>query len=489
MIRRLHAHSAFYTFTCSLLFFFFLWYINPNNKIVALSFLFFFLLLQQKLRNLRLSILLSYLASLFIFTGKTYMIEVVPPGVFPIKILPIGYVIFIIVSIKHVVAAVMLLILFLDFLRTRFSYIRPLAADGFLIIFYAWIVISDLFVSRRPDISLTLSFLSLHVPIAYLYIRAYIGTWKNFSAVIFALIIATVLFQSLVSFQQLHISSPVGKTVEFMPDIAEFGQAADELSNRFRPLGTFPHANNMAAAASFLLPILISALYIKTSYVLLISILFTIFLIVTSLSRGGWVASGITIPIQIAILTKHLRAMQPRIPRNIAIICGLLFVYLFVFFILPRIEKSLYVFEAGGGAYLREEQIKSAIAIVARYPLLGSGTLMSVLEGASLEPMGIFKFYPVFVHNAYLLIAAEHGIPALLFFLCFVISLALPILRGITNRKKRATNIVTMGAIFGIASLLIIGLFQAFLSEELIIPAFSIIAYRYTSYYYEKPKA
>lgn len=416
------------------------------------------------------------------------MIEVVPPGVFPIKILPIGYIIFVIVSSKHAIAGVMLLVLFLDFLRTRFSYVRPLMADGFLIVFYAWVVTSDLFASRHPDISLALSLLSLHVPIAYFYIRAYIGTWKNFSAVILALVIAIVLFQSYVSFQQLRISSPVGKTIEFMPDIAEFGQAADELPNRFRPLGTFPHANNMAATASFLLPILISALYVKTSYMLLISILCIVFLIVTSLSRGAWVASGVTIPIQIAILTKHLRVLRPRIPRYLAVISGLLFVYLFAFFILPRIEKSFYVFEAGGGAYLREEQVKSTIAIVARYPLLGTGTLMSVLEGVSLEPMGIFKFYPVFIHNAYLLIAAEHGIPALLFFLCFVISLALPILRGIMHRKKRATNIVAMGALFGIASLLIIGLFQAFLSEELIIAAFSIIAYHYASYYYEKPQ-
>jgi len=69
-----------------------------------------------------------------------------------------------------------------------------------------------------------------------------------------------------------------------------------------------------------------------------------------------------------------------------------------------------------------------------------------------------------------------------------VISLTLPILRGITHRKKRATNIVAIGALFGIASLLIIGLFQAFLSEELIIAAFSIIAYRYASYYYKKPQ-
>jgi O-antigen ligase len=160
----------------------------------------------------------------------------------------------------------------------------------------------------------------------------------------------------------------------------------------------------------------------------------------------------------------------------------LVFLVLILFFIFPRAEKSLYALNEGGG-YFRYLQIQDTLPIILKNPLFGVGTGMSVVEGLNFNPKGFYSRVPLAIHNWYLLLLAEHGIPGLLFFIMFLWLALRENLNLIWKEKMMADiQVVRLGFVAGALSLVIVGFFQPFLGEYLIFLAFAILG----SSYYEK---
>ena len=464
------AKSDFLIVWMPTLFYFSLWFINPPNKIIALSFAILFSVFYLQVRDLRISLLLSYLISSVIYTGKTYSFQLIPAGIFPKELYPDGFILLYIISFRHIIAFTMFIVLIRDFISSGFKLFKISGEDIILIVFYLWILFSDLFASANPDISLSYSTLYLEVLITYFYIKVYAAR-SQLVKLVFWIFIAMFVFQSGIAFQQFANSSPISKTIEYPVLSSYFGTAPDEIQFRFRPIGTFPHANILGSWLAFLLSIIFVFFYRKINYLFFALFVLGLTVLVMTLSRGAWLGGFISIMFIFYIMEKVKRKRISKIKTKHFISLLVLAIVLIALFVLPRATSSVNSFlEGEGGGPYRLSQIKETIDIIRRYPLLGVGTAMSIQKGIEINPHGVYAQAPLQVHNWYFLQAVEHGIPSIVLFLLFVVlsfrKLVVTILR---NKMTSFNNYIRLGFVAGSLSIFVVGFFQPFL---LMIPLF-----------------
>jgi hypothetical protein len=89
------------------------------------------------------------------------------------------------------------------------------------------------------------------------------------------------------------------------------------------------------------------------------------------------------------------------------------------------------------------------------------GKKMLVSEGLVQQPESIFGYIPLDVHNWYLSQAAEHGIPAFILLMTFVLLSAKRVLAQVIKGHVVSYNeFVRVALLGGLAAFLILGMFQ-----------------------------
>jgi len=471
-----------YVFVTVFLFYLFLWVVNPENKIIAISFIGLFGFLYFRIKNYRLMLLFTYLASLIVHTGKTYTIQLIPPGLYPAEWYPQGYLAYFAITPSLILALIMGLILFRDFVTGHLKLPKFKFYDLALFFYFSWLIISDVFGSGMPKVSILFSITYISFFIFYFYSRSYAKKGLGFIPALIGLFAALIVFESITSFQQFMGSSPLYKNIESQVGIEQFGSASDELEFRFRPVGTFEHANILGMWMSFCLSVIFVYFYKKRTKSLLLILSLGFVSLILTLSRSAWLGIIVSLLFSLYILENVKKIKPPLIFKKYSLSFILVFLVLILFFIFPRAEKSLYALNEGGG-YFRYLQIQDTLPIIFKNPLFGVGTGMSVMEGLNFNPKGFYSQVPLAIHNWYLLLLAEHGIPGLLFFIMFLWLALRENLNLIWKEKMMADiQVVRLGFVAGALSLVIVGFFQPFLGEYLIFLAFAILG----SSYYEK---
>lgn len=456
-------------FISVLLFYLTIWIVNPENKIIAAAFMLLILIFYSKLRDFRLSVLLTYLAGMFIFTGKTYVVQLVPPGIFPLDRWPLGFIVALTLSVRHIIAFFMLVILIKDIGSWKKIILNQ--GDKSILLYYLLLVISSVFASKQWLISFAYVLLMLDGLILYLYLKVYGNTWKNLILLVTSLLTALMIFESIISYQQFLAGSPVGKNIESQQGIEFFGEAVDELPFRFRPVGTFGHANELGSAFAFLLPIYL-ALYLKTSKTnYLMPMVAGVLVLVLTLSRASWFGFALAVAIVVYRLRKSHDFRWPRLPQKYSVFLLTGAIILTLLFIFPRLDRSFYTFsQTGGGGHIRYQQIVNSLTLIKLHPFLGTGAIMSVPEGLNYDTSGVLLNFPSPVHNIYLLMAAEYGIPAALLFLLFVIFYIRQDLKKIKRLNKEGVVFPNaLGLLAGTVAMLVISFFHPFLNHLLVI--------------------
>jgi hypothetical protein len=332
-----------------------------------------------------------------------------------------------------------------------------------LLCFFVWKLLSDAFGSRQPEISLLFELLSLPLLVLYFYLQFYAKSIKVFVPILLSLFTVFIIFESVISFQQYASKSPIGKRIEIQQDIEHTGSTADELQLEYtyRPGGTFGNTNTLAMNLVFWMTFVLSY-YIKTwdrkaLYILTIGFVS----LVITLSRSAWLGFGASLLTMLFLYTKVIKVKI--VPKfNQLILPTLLFVMpLFMLFILPRIEKSIYTFTDGGGNF-RLTQIAATWEIILSRPIFGVGTSMLVVEGVNYLPKSIYQIAPLDVHNWYLSLSVNHGIPAFIVFTSFVLLSTKQIyLRVLGRKNKYPLNFLDVGFLSALSAFFIIGLFFA----------------------------
>ena len=459
-----------YVFAVSLIFYTALWFLNPGNKIIALSFVLLIVIHFLRFKRLDISLLLAFITSLVIFTGKSYPIQLLPSGIFPEEIFPSGYFINLVVTPSHVISFLMLLFLIRG-VYTDINLRKNLKVglvDVLLLLFFVWGLTSGGIFSKRPDISLVNNLLGWGNLIVYFYLKIFkIYKIKNFLPIVVGLFSAMVVFESLISFGQLAAKSPQYKNIEYQVNIEYFGKAVDESEFTFRPVGTFAHANYFGIWLSSAL-ILLAVVFLKrpTNYVLF-AILLGLGGLSVTLSRSAWLGFGIGSGLALFMLRKsNVKSLLKLYARKLLIFSPIV-VILVLFFVFPRLQKSLYSFGVDSGSgFFRRIQIEDSLEIIKENPLFGVVSLMGVYEGLNLDRETVLASIPLAVHNWYLQICLENGIPALILFILIILFSLRLLINNIVKFSPRSFEAYAhTGFVGGILSLLVAGIFQPYIGD------------------------
>lgn len=415
-----------YLFWVTLSFYILLLVVNLPNKIIALAFGLLFAAFFLKLKRLDISLLFVFIVSLIVETGKTYPIQLIPPGVFPLEIFPQGYFANLVITSSQLISFVMFIYLVRELLLKKGKVLdfKPCWADILLTLFFVFKILSAFFGSRNPELSLPFEILSLSGFVLYFYIRFLIKPDRKFWRYLAFVFCALIVFESVLSLAQLATKSPLYKNLESQVNIEYFGKAVDESEFTFRPVGTFDHANALGIwLASTLVFLLVFVLEGKSN-ILWISLLAGFVALITTLSRSAWLGFSAGMIFLVFSLRKRkllFRELVDKIWKRRFFVIPMLMV-LFFFFVLPRVQKSFYSFGSDSGAmFFRRIQIQDAIEIIKMHPIFGVGTLMSVYEGIFLNLYTTAVSVPLQVHNWYFSTALENGLPALIAFVYFML--------------------------------------------------------------------
>lgn len=458
-IRRLTNEQ--YLFWVTLSFYILLLVINPSNYFIVFSFIFLFLAYYLKIKNFKASLFFVFVSSLIVETGKTYPIQLLPAGIFPIEIFPQGYFSNLVIRTTHFIAFAMLFYIIRQSILKPHT-IKPNKIDLLLVVFYSLKLLSAILASKEPQLSLPFEILSLSNLVAYFYAKFFIKSdfalWKNLSFILAAL----VLFESLLGFSQLAMKSPLGKKIESQVNIEYFGNTVDETQFTFRPVGTFDHANALGIWVSAMCLYLLAASLKNRSNLLWLSFFTGSALMITTVSRSAWLgfsAGFFFFIIYTAKKSKNLfKPIFNFVSRWRFIIIPIL-LFLFIFFIIPRAENSLYSFQNDAGAgFFRRIQIRDALEVIKLHPVLGVGALMSVYEGISLNLYTMTASVPLQVHNWYLDVAVENGLLTLFVFMFFLILS----LKKISESKNNFWNYISITGV--IICSFVAGYFQPYIN-------------------------
>lgn len=177
-----------------------------------------------------------------------------------------------------------------------------------------------------------------------------------------------------------------------------------------------------------------------------------IFALFTTFSRAAWAATGIGIALSLFFTWNH--RINIGIKRYYLIFLStLVSIFVISILIFPLIRQRGNVFDK---AYQeRKSYNQAAIEMINKHPVIGLGPGESLIHmeqslGASVEP---WEVQPI--HNYYLLLAAEIGLPALLLFLWYI-SYGVAVARRL--KKFPGFKIISLGV--GCVACLVLMLFD-----------------------------
>ena len=120
---------------------------------------------------------------------------------------------------------------------------------------------------------------------------------------------------------------------------------------------------------------------------------------------------------------------------------------------IPRIINTANSFQDSGGLTVRAKQITELVDLVKLHPLTGVGGNMSVAEAINNNKEGIYSMFPSSVHNYYMLVTIENGIPAILLLLLFVFFL-------VKESLHNSQHILKTACFCSLISLIVAAFFQ-----------------------------
>jgi O-antigen ligase len=302
----------------------------------------------------------------------------------------------------------------------------------------AIITLMNTIVSPDPYLSLFEAIETLKSLFLFLYVANHFRSKKGIAYVLIFLLVGLFL-QSMISFAQRWMGMPLG--LHLFGEHKELGEfALDFYMRTSRVGGTIGHANGLAKYIEQLIPLSVVLLFttIRLRYKLASVITFVCAFIVLllTLSRAGWVCF---LGSMILIIFLVFRAKFIRMQTVVAILLVSLLFGAVMFGFSDLITSRLFGGDYGS-AESRIPASKIAWSIIKENALLGVGVRKYDTVVHLYNPL-VRDMHVKLVHNAYLQLAAERGILALVVMLFLQFS---SFSLGLRNLKKNETFLVAV---------------------------------------------
>jgi O-antigen ligase len=282
-----------------------------------------------------------------------------------------------------------------------------------------WLIILMAFLSLHNAVAIHFSFYEIIRLVLMYCIFLYVSNLREREDLNFVIVplLCGLLVETIIGIIQYTSGGFLG--------LALLGEKSDPMmfSNISRVGGTMGHPNGFARYLGFIIPLTISLQLAPLKIVhrwlcMILSILSTVVLILT-FSRAAWGGFGVSLMV-ILWLGMVARLISGR-KVFLLLVTGLLILSVLIFSFKDVIALRLFSDDAGSMAS-RIPQFEIATNIIKTHPLIGIGInnyaeVMHLFDHTSER---ITTWFPNVVHNVYLLIASEIGIPGLCFFMLFI---------------------------------------------------------------------
>ena len=294
-------------------------------------------------------------------------------------------------------------------------------------------------------IKLSTSWLVLESWLIFLYFANNITTSRTVYKVVAALLL-TGFLQSVLGVLQHLTGSSLGLTF--------FGEAQSILTGPVggefisRVAGTIGHPNNLAGYLNMIIQLNLALLFAPIPRLykrfLLPLLVITAGCLILTFSRGGWLAMGLGGAVT-GYLCLARRSHSRIIPLVVSVTLVLLLLVTSVILITPL--KKRFFEEDYGAARSRIPMSLVALNIIRSNPWLGIGlsNYVNVAPYYDTTKEAIAYEFPRPVHNEFLLIAAELGVPALVGFLVILTTLLVQLFRVSHSREDPVLPYVAIG--------------------------------------------
>lgn len=336
-------------------------------------------------------------------------------------------------------------------------------ADLFIFLFYISSVISYI---SMPHINVLYGLMKIgEAIILYYLLRKYLN--REMIPGVAKIIIFSFIYQMVLGLLQGALQRNIGLTTELVTQTSPYGFTASENDALYRVTGVFGHPNFLASFLLIFLPFIFY--YLKDSlWSSIIKILAVVAMIFTY-SRLAWFLTLIFLimyfyqkkDIYLKLLRKNVKSLGLGLLG-----CIMLLIILFPY-LNARISTVSEAFEDPGSMTTRFKLAEEALNLIVQFPLTGVGLNRS-LEYYSQYPVTDFfqGFIPTSffkIHSLFLEIAAEAGLPALLFFLIFIYLVIVKYIRDTKSNQSKEMSIFRKSAFYGFVLFLIFSNFHPFL--------------------------
>jgi len=366
--------------------------------IYALTFIWFFFITYIYLADIKKAVFLTSLFALPYSQGRSFL-SIDDTNLFTVTPFAVSVLVLSVLSIKD-----------------KLSY-QIDRKDILLFLFFVSGIVSYLFANTSFAVLNGILRLSIYI-LFYILAKRYLSDEKIKRMCIFILI-SMVIFESGLTILQFGIGHPFGKYIEEVVKTSPYGKFWDEDYTVFRPTGTFKGPNSLSSFLTIILPFIFLLRRKTVKFLILLSALVAIFL---SFTRFSWMMSILVLIIVFWLTKPKINFSRLKLAAVIptVFLLGLTVLILFPYF---QYKISLTGFSITDISSIdtRMKLNREAISLVAQYPVFGVGLNQFSDFAVENNITGIFKLLPnIIVHNVPLLISAEIGIPALVFFMCFV---------------------------------------------------------------------
>lgn len=270
---------------------------------------------------------------------------------------------------------------------------------------------SSLFVARDNFFSFSMIYSQLKCYLFVFFIANYIRDGHSLRLVGYAFA-AILLTQGLIVMEQLFVGviftdANLGRSTS-LKSVADMGTI-------YRVAGTLGHPNNMAMYLDLIIPWVGFQLAIEKHptrrIYLAIAFLLAIFAVVSSGSRGAWMGLLIGSFISIMLWYRKQQKSPVVVLFSLVIVISLLFSVLFA---ASNTFRTRLTAGDAGAALVRVPLMEVAMETINAHPIQGVGLANYTGEMRFFDrtDLRISSYYDQPVHNTFLLMAAETGIPS-----------------------------------------------------------------------------
>jgi len=326
-------------------------------------------------------------------------------------------------------------------------FFRRIAVPALVLVAYSFL---SMIPAQDPYMVLFENVNVLRAILLFLYIGNHVRTRKDLHRVVFILLLSLFL-QSMVAMAQKWLGISLG--LQLFGEYAELRTfTLDYYLKTARVGGTIGHPNALAKYVEMLIPLAMVLLFtrLRAKYKVMSMITFVAALVVLllTLSRGGWVCFAGSI---VLVLLLIFRARLISLRTLVAILLiGVIFAGVGAGF--SGLVQSRLFGDDYGAAKGRMPLNRIAINVIRHHPVLGVG-VKNYGKVMHLYNPNIERMRTNMVHNAYLLAAAEMGIPGLLLMLWLLIAILRLGLENIKRKQDTFLKSINIGIVAGLAAL------------------------------------